>query len=41
LGYYPTRSLEEELEYSMWVLYQNREHLKGLEKNFENHIRFK
>ena len=40
-GYEPTRSLEEELAYTMGVLYKNKENLQGLKQNFKNHIRFK
>lgn len=41
LGYEPTRTLEEELLYTMNILYKNRSSLEGLKKNFKNHIRFK
>jgi len=40
-GYEPTRNLEEELAYTMGVLYKNKESLEGLKQNFKNHIRFK
>lgn len=41
LGYKPTRTLEEELMYTMEILYRNKDNLIGLQKNFKNHIRFK
>lgn len=40
-GYEPTRTLEQELAYTMRILYNNKTYLKGLENNFKNHIRFK
>lgn len=41
LGYIPTRTLEEEIAYTMDVVFQNRTILNSLKKNFKNHIRFK
>lgn len=40
-GYKPTRTLEEELIYTMKILHTYRDRLEGLRNNFTNHIRFK
>lgn len=40
-GYKPTRTLEDELVYTMKKLYENRDNLHCIYNNFKNHIRFK
>lgn len=40
-GYKPSRTLDEELTYTMKLLFKNRESLQSLRKNFETHIEFK